>query len=139
MRPTTPQEKKRLSYARDRRNAYGESSGASRKSIPLRKKKGRRAYRKATNQLLPKGLAASALRDDTSIEAKINSVTRNPWRKWPDVPLGTCVKDKLFKRTARFIWKPEGRLPENPASNSWKRSLCEVGRSSGGHPRAGRQ
>lgn len=111
MRPTTPQEKKRLSCARDCRNRYGENTGASRKSIPLRKAKGRRAYRKATNQLLPKGLLVSALQDDEGIEAKINSVARNPWRKFSDVPLSTCIKSKLFKRAARFLWETEGRLP----------------------------
>lgn len=39
-RPPTargPQEKKALSYARDRRNGYGENDKSSRKAIPARK------------------------------------------------------------------------------------------------------
>jgi hypothetical protein len=33
----SPQERKALSYAKDRRNTYGENDKASRKAIPLRK------------------------------------------------------------------------------------------------------
>ena len=54
MTKKTPQEKKRLSYERDRRNAYGENDKGSRKSIPLRKRNVVRAYRKLTKQRLAK-------------------------------------------------------------------------------------
>lgn len=35
--PKTPQDKKALSYAKDRRNTYGENDKSSRKAIPARK------------------------------------------------------------------------------------------------------
>jgi uncharacterized membrane protein YgaE (UPF0421/DUF939 family) len=50
MRPRTPQEKKRLSYERDRRNVYGRSPQASRKRIPLRKALRNRSNRHYENQ-----------------------------------------------------------------------------------------
>jgi hypothetical protein len=45
MRERTPQEKKSLSLAKDRRNVYGEAPHGARKSIPLRKKLRNRANR----------------------------------------------------------------------------------------------
>jgi hypothetical protein len=46
--PKSPQEKKALSYAKDRRNAYGENDKASRKAIPLRKAGENRQDRRKT-------------------------------------------------------------------------------------------
>ena len=40
-----PQEKKRLSYEKDRRNEYGENTAASRKGIGIRKRSVNRANR----------------------------------------------------------------------------------------------
>jgi hypothetical protein len=48
----SPAEKKALSYARDRRNAYGQNDKASRKAISLRKRKVNRANRHAARQQL---------------------------------------------------------------------------------------
>lgn len=48
----TPQEKKRLAYQRDHYNRNGESNKSWRKVKPLKKAKARRAYRKASNDLL---------------------------------------------------------------------------------------
>ncbi len=48
----TPQDKKRASLARDRRNAYGESPHGARKSIPRNKALSRQAARRAANQSL---------------------------------------------------------------------------------------
>jgi hypothetical protein len=45
MRERTPQEKKSLSLAKDRRNVYGEAPHGAWKSIPLRKKLRNRANR----------------------------------------------------------------------------------------------
>jgi len=48
----TPQEKKRLAYQRDHYNRNGESNKAWRKAKPRKKAKARRAFRKASNDLL---------------------------------------------------------------------------------------
>jgi len=50
MKKLTPQEKKELSYERDRRNVYGRSPHASRKAIPLHKALRNRANRHLENQ-----------------------------------------------------------------------------------------
>jgi hypothetical protein len=49
MKPLTPQGKA-LSYARDRRNDFGSNDKASRRLVPLAKKRASRAYRKLTTQ-----------------------------------------------------------------------------------------
>lgn len=48
----SPQDKKRLSYERDRRNTYGENSKSSRKNIPRSKALDIRRKRHGTNQTL---------------------------------------------------------------------------------------
>src|SRR5436190_12496689 len=48
----TPQEKKRLAYDRDHYNRNGESNKAWRKAKPVKKARARRAFRKATKDLL---------------------------------------------------------------------------------------
>jgi hypothetical protein len=92
----TPQEKKRLSYERDRRNVYGENSKASRKKIPLRKKIERQTDRRVANQLLPAALNTDDLLADDSAEnriiAHIKKKKRIHWRKTPDAPLGKILK-----------------------------------------------
>lgn len=50
--PKTPQAKKALSYALDRRNAYRENDKASRKLIPLRKARENRQDRRKIAQAL---------------------------------------------------------------------------------------
>jgi hypothetical protein len=83
----TPQEKKALSYAKDRRNTYGENAKASRKSIPLSKARAQRAVRRS---------------DKVAIEASVEDVAltrpKPKWKKTPDKPLGEVVKGKLAWR-----------------------------------------
>jgi hypothetical protein len=74
-RQRTLQEKKALSYARDRRNAYGENDKATRKAIPLNKRLAARAHRAKAND---------ALRNDREPERMRHS----HWRKLADIPLG---------------------------------------------------
>ena len=52
----TPQEKKRLSLAKDRRNVYGENDKASRKNIPRAKSRVNRANRHTDRQVLDTAL-----------------------------------------------------------------------------------
>lgn len=63
----TPQDKKRLSYAKDRRNNYGNSDKASRRLIPLYKAKQRRLHRSRAQQAL------SAVGDDPVASDRLES------------------------------------------------------------------
>ncbi len=54
----TPQEKKRLSYAKDRRYTFGENNKASRKGIPVAKARANRAVRHAQNYVLAQAVVS---------------------------------------------------------------------------------
>ena len=93
----TPQEKKALSLARDRRNAYGANDKASRKSIPLRKRLVNRANRHLDKILL--GPAVHAEADSTELaEAALRGRRPQMWRKSPDRPLGEHVAMRAKQR-----------------------------------------
>lgn len=88
----TPQEKKRLSYEKDRRNSYGESHKSSFKAIHNRKRRANQTFRRKS-KLFTKLLldekpdrAAGVLS-----EAKLKFKS---WKKRPDKPLGKYLKDK---------------------------------------------
>ncbi len=95
----TPQEKKSLSYARDRRNTYGESDKGSRTSIKRNKTKPSRAYRRSVNQILQSEASSSDLQNAELLDAEVRSVKRRKWRKCPDTPLGQYVKERLERRS----------------------------------------
>ena len=94
---TSPQEKKRLSYAKDRRNTYGENSKASRKGIPLAKARANRAERHAQDNLLSSAVAVDGAEALAEVELTVRSVEPRKWRKSPDKPLGQV----LARRAAR--------------------------------------
>jgi hypothetical protein len=94
----TPQEKKRESYAEDRRNTYGENAKASRKSIPRKKRRQNRSERRLVNQALAKNVEFDAERIDTA-EANLLKKRRGVWSlKFPDEPLGAVVAKKIRRR-----------------------------------------
>jgi hypothetical protein len=97
----TPQEKKKLSYAKDCRNTYGENDKSSRKNIPLRKAKANRSDRKKLNDILQKVENHTDISDIEiieSIENEVLSVKRNYWKKCSDEPLGKAVERKLERQ-----------------------------------------
>ena len=94
----SPQEKKRLSYERDRRNTYGENDKASRKSIPLRKRLRARAPRHKLNQQLADGLKLGVLDEGEHIDAEIAPPKPRSWRKIPDKPLGEYLARRKSRR-----------------------------------------
>lgn len=103
----TPQEKKRLSYAHDRRNVYGGNAKASRKAIPLRKQEDRQNDRRTAKQALPL-VAALGTEDwlsDDSAENRMAVHTakkkRDRWRKTPDASLGKVLKQGKPPRALR--------------------------------------
>ncbi len=88
----SPQQKKALSYAKDRRNTFGESDKASRKAIPARKAgENRKARRKAGHALavidrLDEGVA------DIVESSLVHDIERvGGWTKSADTPLGDYV------------------------------------------------
>jgi hypothetical protein len=123
----TPQDKKRASLARDRRNAYGESPHGARKSIPRNKTLSRQAARRAANQALSPMAA-----DADTLDAMENAAhTRGRlkylrgFRKVRDVALGEVIE---FKQDRRLI--QHGR--KKRAQAQWAaRSACQPGTDAG--------
>ncbi|MGH3242413.1 MAG: hypothetical protein ACRDNL_18700 [Spirillospora sp.] len=94
----SPQEKKRISYAKDRRNAYAENDKSSRNAVRLRKRFPNRANRHRVQQIL---LDATGSPDrDTADEVNDRLARRRPkkWRKEPGLPLGDWVESRLQRR-----------------------------------------
>lgn len=89
----SPPEKKTLSRAKDRRNNFGENEEASRKGIPLFKRRANRKVRHADRVNVERGLETA----DAALHKQL--ISRK--RKAPDVPLGQLIDDKLAERTAR--------------------------------------
>lgn len=100
--PKSPQEKKALSYAKDRRNAYGENDKASRKAIPLRKAgENRQDRRKIKNDLaaLPQLDEAAVALVESSARHEINRA--GGWKKAPDMPLAEFLERQRRLRSWR--------------------------------------
>ncbi len=91
----TPQEKKALSYARDRRNIYGESDKGSRVSIRRNKTFPTRAFRKNINDVLQSAVGAVDLDKAEAVDVKVGGIKRRKWKKFADAPLGKIVRGQL--------------------------------------------
>jgi hypothetical protein len=98
----TPQEKKALAYEHDRRNRFGQNAKASRKAIPLRKAKTKRADRKSANQILSTAPKTIDLLADDAPENKIAGIQKKRWRKVPDVSLRDAIQAKNNWRMMRY-------------------------------------
>jgi hypothetical protein len=101
----SPQDKKRLSLQRDRRNMYRENDKASRKLIPLGKQFSHMGLRRSVAQILTaaKPDVGEEIRDSIELKAKVKATVakRKSFRKLPDVPLG-----KVLARTGKRAAKP---------------------------------
>ena len=97
----TPQQKKRLSYLKDRRNVYGENSKASRKGIPLAKARANRVERHAQDQALAKSIVANSDDGLVAVEAKVRGTKPRKWKKDPDLPLGKYLVRRVRRKSAR--------------------------------------
>jgi hypothetical protein len=95
-RRRSPQDKKILSYLRDRRNSYGEHDKGSRKTIPARKALVNRTYRHAVRQV-----TRTEADDIDQLTSDVASVRRNPWKKVPDRPLGEHLNNRWRVRQER--------------------------------------
>ena len=94
----TPQEKKRLSYARDGRNLYGESKAGSLAGIRRRKRLKNRTLRRKERQLTAHFDEGRSEEAQELVDTQVRSLRRNSWRKVPDVSLGEAVATKLTRR-----------------------------------------
>ena len=89
----TPQEKKKHSYEKDRRNVYGEHDKGSRKSIRTNKAKSRRRIRRHVKRIQ---IEDGDLKDNS--EAKIKAAQKDAFVKSPDEPLGEVIEGRIEKR-----------------------------------------
>jgi hypothetical protein len=93
--PKSPQDKKKLSLKKDRRNSYGENDKSSRKNIPLSKALSHRKVRRKAASLehdwerIDESTAES--RELTLVTARLQ---KGRFRKSPDMPLGKILKGR---------------------------------------------
>jgi hypothetical protein len=97
VQPKTPQEKKRLSHEKDRRNTYGENSKASRKGIPLAKARANRSERHTQDHVLATAVGVENNDALAAVENLVRSTEPRYWRKSPDTPLGEVLDRKANK------------------------------------------
>ncbi|MBE1573987.1 tyrosine-type recombinase/integrase [Amycolatopsis roodepoortensis] len=100
----SPQEKKRLSYAKDRRNRYGENDKSSRKNIPRHKRRVNRANRHREQQVL------NGARGPADIESLLKTRPQR-WQKSAGVTLGALVQGKLAMTDERRVFEAETLSP----------------------------
>lgn len=104
----SPQEKKRLSYNKDRRSWYGENDKSSRKNIPRSKRIRHRSERHGQQQQLSAALGAVDESVETVLAERLAQTRRgNQWRKFPDKQLGVYVAGKLAARVDKGISAPQ--------------------------------
>ena len=92
----SPQQKKRESYAKDRRNTYGESGARSRFAIARAKRNRRSRERAAARRAAV--LGAQEPERAERLEGKAVVKHGGRWRKIPDESLGEVLQAKLTRR-----------------------------------------
>jgi hypothetical protein len=100
-----PDDKKRMSLARDRRNRYGENSKSSRKNIQRGKQRRHMDERRTAGEVL--GQLKGFVQEDDATEAELRAKTRiidsqrRGFRKRPDTPLGIVLAEKKLGKRRR--------------------------------------
>ena len=102
----SPQEKKRLSYLKDRRNNYGENDKSSRTSIRTRKRAVNSANRRREHLVLAEFGPSLAPGDAEAVEMNLHRWRSKSWRKFADAPLGAVVIGGLTWRVRVGIDQP---------------------------------
>lgn len=97
-RVKNPQDKKRLAYEHDHRNASGQPPKGWRNTKPLKKAKANRAFRKASNDMLQATMADDGA--SQSATRKAGSVIKEKVIDWGPVKLGSYVQMRLRHRKA---------------------------------------
>ena len=118
----TPQEKKRLSLANDRRNTYGESDKGSRKTIRRNKQIGQRQLRRGVNLELTPAAGVLTNEDAEDVAARVAAAhslkNKKRFRKAPDTALGDVIARQKERRAATYrahIKRREERSSETKA------------------------
>jgi hypothetical protein len=112
-RRRSPQEKKALSYAKDRRNDFGENDKASRRSIRLRKRDPNRSDRHREHQVLAGAAGSESDQHIAEVAEQALLVKKSKWftvrwRKWRDAPLAEVVENRLRRRARLGVDDPAG-------------------------------
>ena len=108
----SPQEKKALSYAKDRRNDYGENDKSSRKNIRRNKRVPNRADRHREHQVLASA-AGVTIADEVVEQAEAKLLAKKSmwltkrWRKYRDAPLANIIENRLRRRVRLGMEDPD--------------------------------
>ncbi|WP_300751327.1 hypothetical protein [Janthinobacterium sp.] len=98
----SPQEKKRLSLQKDRRNMYGESPHSSRKNIKRGKQNQHQEERRVSNQVLAVIGAQSSEEQMVASEIAANTTAKvhrlNGFKKVADRPLNDFIERQQLRR-----------------------------------------
>jgi hypothetical protein len=100
-RKRSPQEKKVLSYVKDRRNGIAKSRGIAHLAISKRKANANQAKRSATRGTLVRELRGAG--DLENIDVHVAETGSSSWRKSPDMPLSTYLEGKIRSRPHRGL------------------------------------
>ena len=113
-RRRSPQERKRLSYDRDRRNVYGESPSSARRSIARRKRFRLRAWRRDVRLDLHAALGPGDIGIETRVGDLVGSrrTAGSSWRKLPDARLREVIAGKHARRAATGQNRPPAFPPD---------------------------
>lgn len=112
----SPQEKKTLSLAKDRRNMYGESPHSSRKNIKRGKQNQHQEERRTANQALAVISADSS--EEQMVAHEVVAETRarlqrlGGFKKVADRPLGDFIEDQQDRRARAGML--DGRRKHEP-------------------------
>ena len=111
-----PAEKKALSYAKDRRNNYGNNDKAARKAIPARKAIESRRVRHEINQVVAQIPALDEHAADVAESSARQDISRvGGWKKSPDQPLRDHVDRQQELAVMRTGRKAASRRSNDPA------------------------
>jgi hypothetical protein len=106
-RVKSPQQKKRLSLRRDRRNVYGENDKASRKNVPRAKQRSQMKVRRAVSQALAKVRGevddSVALEADAQARVRIEALGQTSFKKMRDRPLGIVIEEQKYRHVSKAI------------------------------------
>ncbi|WUI00861.1 hypothetical protein OHR68_03315 [Spirillospora sp. NBC_00431] len=94
----SPQEKKRISYAKDSRNAFAENDKSSRNAVRLNKRFPNRANRHRVQQILLDATGSPDHETANDVDERLARKRPKKWRKEPGLPLGDWVESRLQRR-----------------------------------------
>ncbi|WP_017597760.1 hypothetical protein [Nocardiopsis lucentensis] len=97
-RRRSPQEKKLLTYTRERRNEYGENDKSSRRNIARSKRLVTRANRRRASVALADARGAADTEAGAAAQERFERRRPKRWAKYPDEPLGDSIELTLRYR-----------------------------------------